>query len=255
MSGFDIEGLLKFQPARYHCVKCLALTGEISMSNSGSATIGNRNGQLACSVCRLEYVPTNNYSRSAMASYLADMSCYIKSSDDVNHARQLAKIGKDVRRRDPHYPPVRGLMEALSRARDFVHFTTSNMSRVMVGALKVTAQRIAVRGIVSALDSALLAELVDYREEAPGLSVKTYNSDDNETQRLNPNMIVIDGLLAFKGPTNLTMSEWRKAALDSRDETVLTEVEEIIALHNGNFSPRWAKMSMIGNTITMDFPR
>ncbi|MCI0486698.1 MAG: phospholipase D family protein [Blastocatellia bacterium] len=265
MSGFDIEGLLKFQPARYYCVKCLALTGEISTKPSGPGTIRNRDGRLECSVCQLEYVPTSSYSRSAVASYLADMSCHIKSVADLNHARQLARIGSDVRRGDPHYPPVRGLLEALSRARDFAHFTTFNMSRVMVGALKVTAQRISVRGAVSAIDSALLAELVDYREEAPGLSVKAYDSDPDETKRIHENMIVIDGLLAFKGPANLTMSEWRKAAYQypdregggstSKSETVVTDVEEVIALHNSNFSPRWARMSMIGDKITMDFPR
>ena len=255
MSGFDIEGLLKFQPARYYCVKCLALTGDISISSSSRGVIRKHEGRLECSVCKIEYIATPIYSESDVASYLTDMSCHIRSADIVRHAQQLAMIGKTVRRHDKYYPPVRGLLEALSRAESFVHFTTYNISRVLVGALKVTAQRIPVRGVVSAIDASLLAELVDFREEAPGLSVKVYTSEPDDTKRLHPNMIVIDGLLAFKGPANLTMSEWRKTALDSEAEVVVTNVEDVIQLNNSHFSTRWAKTSHLGDAVTMEFPR
>ncbi len=252
MSGFDIQALLRFQPARYYCVKCLALTCEIATSGPGVGR--TRDGRVECSVCKVEYTPTSSYSASDVASYLSDMSYHIRTAEILKQAQLLAAIAKNARRRDPKYPPLRCLLEAFSRAESFIHFTTASISRVLVGALKLTAQRIPVRGVVTNIDASLLTELMDYREEAPGLSVKVHSPDADETKRLHPNLIVIDGLLAFKGPANLTMSEWRRAALKTDLEVVVTDVEEIIDLHNLYFSPLWKGMSMIGDTITMDFP-
>jgi hypothetical protein len=67
-------------------------------------------------------------------------------------------------------------------------------------------------------------------------------------------LVVIDGMLAFKGSPNLTTSGWRK--IDKRLEMVevVTDVEEVIALHNEYFSPIWARCSSIGEQIVTDPP-
>lgn len=62
-------------------------------------------------------------------------------------------------------------------------------------------------------------------------------------------LVVIDGLLAFKGSVNLTPTAWRKAALGYDEVEVLTDVEKVINLHNCYFSPIWADLSEYGNTV------
>lgn len=63
--------------------------------------------------------------------------------------------------------------------------------------------------------------------------------------------MVIDGLLAFKGATNLTLAGWRKAARGRDVVEVVTNIEEVIDLNNRLFSPIWAELSDVGDTIVM----
>jgi hypothetical protein len=63
---------------------------------------------------------------------------------------------------------------------------------------------------------------------------------------------VIDGLLAFKGSANLTMTGWRKAEIGHEEIEVITDVKKAIALHNRYFSPVWANLSAYGDMIAID---
>ena len=62
-------------------------------------------------------------------------------------------------------------------------------------------------------------------------------------------LIVIDGLLAFKGSANLTQTAWRSAENNMDVVEIVTDVDEVIKLHNRYFSPIWAKMSEVGDSI------
>ncbi len=66
-------------------------------------------------------------------------------------------------------------------------------------------------------------------------------------------MIIIDGLLAFKGSANLTLSGWRKAAQGRDVIELVTDLKEVVDLNNRYFSPIWAEFQ---NTqqITMELP-
>ncbi|HEX9868359.1 MAG TPA: phospholipase D-like domain-containing protein [Candidatus Tectomicrobia bacterium] len=156
------------------------------------------------------------------------------------------------------YTPLRGLLKALSVARKFVHFTTyGGIPHLLIGALKVTAQRVRVRGIVSGAKGEMLSEgtaseLTNYGEEAPDMHVKIYDPSLTGWAAMpHQKLLIIDGLMAFKGSANLTLVGWRKAAQGRDVVEVVTDLDQVIALNNRLFAPIWAELRDIGGTISM----
>ncbi|NDJ61149.1 MAG: hypothetical protein GYB67_08490, partial [Chloroflexi bacterium] len=98
---------------------------------------------------------------------------------------------------------------------------------------------VAVRGIVSGVrNDAMHRELTAYGEEAPQLNIRIYQNDAQSFP--HQKIIVIDGLMAFKGSANLTDFGWRKAAQGREVIEPVTDVAEVLDLHNRFFSPTWA---------------
>jgi len=122
----------------------------------------------------------------------------------------------------------------------------------MIGALKLAAQNVQIRAVVANVDEQARSELTDYNAEAPRLRVQTFPSDMSYQDYPHQKLIVVDGLLAFKGSVNLTMNGWRKAAQALDMLEVVTNVDEVRSLHNKYFSPLWGQLSDIGDTILME---
>jgi phosphatidylserine/phosphatidylglycerophosphate/cardiolipin synthase-like enzyme len=281
MPTFDISSLLDFMPPRYLCEKCLALDTYIprypihpTAEELGS---GNSSEQKlipmhrVCPVCNVKYIYAHEYTDQEDSGrlnplsyrgwrlnrlterYLKNRGYSIQFDNVIEHARNLADNARNLqnpRRHNPHYPPLRVLFQALSQAKHFVHFTTYSINIPMIFALKIAAQRIPIRGIVSLADSeSIRAELTGFTAEAPNLSIKIYNKDGIWADIPHQKLIFIDGLIAFTGSTNLSISAWRKA-LQSRDTIeAITENQEVVRLHNRYFSPFWAELSDIGGSI------
>jgi phosphatidylserine/phosphatidylglycerophosphate/cardiolipin synthase-like enzyme len=64
-------------------------------------------------------------------------------------------------------------------------------------------------------------------------------------------LVVIDGLFAFKGSANLTLPGWRKSARGRDLVEIVTDVDEVIALHNRFFARLWGELSAIGESVPM----
>jgi phosphatidylserine/phosphatidylglycerophosphate/cardiolipin synthase-like enzyme len=169
----------------------------------------------------------------------------LKNIDNiVEHAKRLAFIGREMRAQCEKCPPMRVLLMALMEAHSFVHFVSYGVSPMMIGVLKMIAQRVPVRGIVSNPGENIVCEVDEFQYEAPNLEIrfcasKGYRSVDIPHQKL----IVIDGLLAFKGSANFTDTAWRSAAKGKEIIEVVTNIDEIVRLHNQFFSPMWGKMN------------
>ena len=99
---------------------------------------------------------------------------------------------------------MRLFFEVLSRAKHFVHFTSWGMSHVMIGALKITSMRVPVFGFVSELSPASRVELTEYPDEAPRLIAKAIPTRDGIYDAPHQKIIIVDGLIGFKGSANLT---------------------------------------------------
>jgi hypothetical protein len=65
-------------------------------------------------------------------------------------------------------------------------------------------------------------------------------------------IVIIDGLIAFKGLANLTHTAWRSLSNGMDILEVVTETDEVIKLHNYFFSPLWAKRSNVKDEILME---
>jgi hypothetical protein len=252
MSGFDIENLLEFRPARNWCLNCLALWENIFEY----ILFDKRNEFIKCKVCGVKYIGTEYYTLDRVNDFIDH--CIGLPLKDINniveHGTQLASISRMMRRRMEDYPPLRSLLKALAEARSFVHFISWGITQLMIGSLKVAAQRVPVRGIVSGnVGEQIMCEVNDFKHEAPDLKIifcepTRFRTIDIPHQKL----IVIDGLLAFKGSANLTQMSWRSAEKDMEIIEVVSNTNEIISLHNQFFSPVWGKMNNDYGEIVMD---
>jgi len=155
------------------------------------------------------------------------------------------------------FTPLKALLASLSKAKQFVNFTTYGIHPFLIGALKVTAQRVSVNGIVSGargevVSEAVLSEFKDEKEDAFEMDIKHYGAESGYKGMPHQKLVVIDGLLAFKGAANLTLAGWRKASQGRDVVEVVTDVNEVIDLNNRFFSPIWAELSDYGNSIQMN---
>jgi phosphatidylserine/phosphatidylglycerophosphate/cardiolipin synthase-like enzyme len=140
-------------------------------------------------------------------------------------------------------------MEALTLAKHCVHFTTFGISAIMLGAVKLAAQRVAVRGIISGIKrDEMYRELTTYADDSPLLQTRVFGQ--NSQWFPHQKLIVIDGMLAFKGSANLTDIGWRKAAQGQEVIEVITDLREVVELNNRYFSPVWIGFERSGNGVT-----
>jgi hypothetical protein len=84
---------------------------------------------------------------------------------------------------------------------------------------------------------------------------ETLIEDSISTPLEHLQLVVIDGLCAFKGSANLTQTAWRSAAQGMDHVEVVSNIEEVASLHNRLFSPVWGRMSNISEQINMDIWR
>jgi hypothetical protein len=245
MEGFNIQSLHSFRPARFFCEKCLALLME--------APSPQKPGQNPkCTVCSVEYGPTEAYSRHTVGGYLDSSGFGLEFNGLLDHCKELADAITPPLLAKEH-PPLRMLLAALSRAQLFVHFSSWGITSFFVGILKLIAQKTVVRGIASSIDERILDEITDLKTEVPSgnLEVRTFLRGDWAEDPPHQKLIVIDGLLAFKGSANLTEQGWRKAGRGRDHVEPVTNVAEVILLHNKLFSPVWATKSKRGTVIEM----
>jgi hypothetical protein len=254
MPGFDIENLLEFKPAWGWCQKCRALR-----ANRDVFAFTEDSKSFTCKVCGVKYFLTERDTIFRLSQYIQNRvgSPLSQVDDIVEHGKRLALITRKVRTHYDDYSPLKALMESLVCARSFVHFTSFGITQLMIGVLKMAAHLVPIRGIVSGnVGEQIISEVTNYQNESPNLSIvfcesNGFRSLDTPHQKL----VVIDGLLAFKGSANLTQTAWRSAAQGMDIIEVVSNVDEVINLHNRYFSPIWGKMSDLGEEIELsDLP-
>lgn len=245
ITNFDIQNLLYFQQRQAQCQKCLAILPKM---------LRNQLQQIYCPVCRVQYAIFNNFQIEQFQAYFRNQGLYVEINDPIEQCQQLASIANSMQQSSPNYPPIRGLLQALNQAQCFVHVTSWGISDQFLGFLKMAAQRVKVQGIVSLppAQAWLLPELECYKNEAENLQIKAICASNHRWDELpHQKLVVIDGLMAFKGSANLTQTAWRKAGIGYDEVEIVTEVEKVIDLHNRYFSPVWANLSAYGDTITI----
>ncbi|MGB3192249.1 MAG: phospholipase D-like domain-containing protein [Limnoraphis sp.] len=247
--GFDLQTLLNLQPPRAHCQKCLGLLTSIHPCNE--------KGNIPCPVCGVETVvsgETRVEKYEKFRNHYKASNLYIEFDNIIEHAKKFASIAQKMHPHNRYYPPVSALLDSLNQAQSFVHINSFGISRDFLFALKLLAKKIPVRGIIALTPDKLWLrdELQNYSQESPNLQLKTIYDADNWATVPHQKLIVIDGLIAFKGSTNLTLTAWRKAAQGYDNVELVTNLAQVMNLHNRFFSPIWANLSPYGNAIALD---
>lgn len=256
--GFDITSILDFNPPRYICPACRGLMSryKIEFKKEGPA-------DKSCPLCAVRYdveigTPSDRDWHVSADDYFKKNGLRLDHDDLLSHATTLAKIVRESRGRvgrpkaDP-WPTMRTFFEVVSRARYFVHFCSWGMSHQLIGALKMASMRVPVYGFASNLDSNTRAELTEFPTEVPGLTAKVIPSEQNIYDAPHQKLLVVDGLVAFKGSTNLTNAGMRRADRGLDLSEIVTNYADVTELNNTLFAPVWRRITAPGEVFYADY--
>jgi hypothetical protein len=258
MKDFDISSILAFEPPNYICPACRGIYLHVSVRREKK---GEKTEYIeSCPVCKVRYVFPSWEDKPPSIQRMLGLGGYrIEEGDMLAHAKSLAKIiesskGKRIVGEPKPWPTMRLLLEMLSRAKLFVHFTSWGISHVLIGALKATSMHVPVYGSASNVESHAKVELTDFPDEAPNLKVSVIPSSQGIYDAPHQKLVIIDGLVAFKGSTNLTNAGMRRAdrALDVSE--VETNVAKVADINNRYFAPVWKRLNAPSDTFEMDWP-
>jgi phosphatidylserine/phosphatidylglycerophosphate/cardiolipin synthase-like enzyme len=169
----------------------------------------------------------------------------IEFADLSGHARDLARIARKFNSRAHNefvtYTPLKALLHALTLARRFVHFTSFGLSPFMLGILTSVAQRANVDGVVSIISSGAASTITlakNYNESIGSrLELRALGGEHSNLRLPHQKLVVIDGLIAFKGSANFTDYAWNNALEGLELIEVVTDVHEVTRLNVSVQSP------------------
>lgn len=244
MKNFDILSLIDFEPPGWLCDNCLYMFGANTKSFFDSDQELTKETWLECPVCKKQYFDTKG---------LID----IESKDTMTHVLKLAKIGSEMQRgiKDRKISPMYVLLEALLAAESFVHISTYGIHQVLLGSLKILSHKIDVRGIISNADGEIATEIRKHENEHPRMKLIPIPQTTRSENTPHAKLIIIDGLLAFKGSVNFTLAGWRKLAKSRNEELdVITDVGRIQELNNTLISENWLQHNPSSHDYRKEIP-
>lgn len=157
LTNFDATSLIQLETPRFFCERCYAILETMEAVRDEDEVLWC----FRCPVCGLKYLPSEEHPHPYYWSkYLVDNKLSLTYEAPLEHCRRLgitAYLGRqylhespDEEGNRPGLTPLTALYSLLSQARYFVHFVTyGTVSHQLIGALRVTAQRVPIRGIVS----------------------------------------------------------------------------------------------------------
>jgi hypothetical protein len=247
-SDFDISSILEFRPPSYICPACRGFFRTLTVTRTSEPPY-------SCPVCKVGFI-VDTWGKKSVPQMFNYGNHRIPETDMLAHARHLAKTVKDAEGSTPiidPWPTMRLLLEILGRAKFCVHFTSWGISHLLIGTLKATSVRVPVYGLVSSVEDHARRELIEYPAEAPNLNVCVIPSSQGIYDAPHQKLVIVDGLVAFKGSTNLTNAGMRRAdrALDVTE--VETNVGRVSNLNNRYFAPVWKRLNAPDDTYAIDW--
>ena len=247
--GFDIDTLSDFRVPRHLCDKCAGIWRSVPRYREYE-------NLAICNICGFRYIADPGENCGEWSDLLDWQTEVPKLRNALKHARRLTLPAWKWSRGGS--PPLAMLLDALGMSRLFVHFVSFGLSHQLLGALKLASRKTVIRGVVANAEDSVMSDVREHSGESRSLFL-TFFGPENEGRNGSRNgrlkefgdlphqkLIIIDGLLAFKGSANLTMSGWRKAAMGREIIEVVTDIDEVWRLNNTYFSPLWAERSRMG---------
>lgn len=259
MPGFDITSILDFNPPRFICPACRGLMTRFATDYKQRPIVHT------CKVCSVRYdvemtEPEYPWSETIF-EYFKKNGLEIDHADLLSHATTLAEVVRESRGlgrrslRNESWPTMRTFFEVVSRARYFVHFCSWGMSHQLIGALKMASMRVPVYGFASNLDASARTELTEYPTEAPGLTAKAIPTEQNIYDAPHQKLLIVDGLVAFKGSANLTNAGLRRADRGLDLSETVTDYEQVTELNNKYFAPVWRRITAPEDVYVPEYRR
>lgn len=238
-SGFDITSILDFKPPTFVCPECRGLFD--TLRNERTVQGSQESFKVYCPVCNTQFVYAENDTDVTYLGYMRNSGHVIKHDNLFDHARRLAEIVK--RSEAQRWPTRRLFFETLSNSRHFVHFASWGISHVFIGAFTLASVRVPVYGFVSDVETSAKNEMIENNADAPRLKAKVVNSREAAFDAPHQKIVVIDGLLAFKGSMNRTNAGSRRADRDLDILDVVTDFRQVTDLNNRYFAPVWKRIT------------
>lgn len=258
MASFDITSILDFNPPSRICPACRGLIQTVKYQPVEDDPYAN--GFYTCPVCEVQFVGDIDQDPwdvgTSVHQHFRDKGWVIDHSELIPHATALAQVVRRARGQGSFFntkpwPTMRTFFEVVSHAKYFVHFTTWGISHQMIGALKMASMRVPVYGFASNIEQHARVELTEFPEEVPNLTARVIPSTQSIYDAPHQKILIIDGLVAFKGSTNLTNAGARRADRGLDVSELVTDTVEVTNLNNKYFAPVWRKLTSPEDTFTL----
>lgn len=237
MSDFDIQTLSNFVPPKYMCLCCRAIFLDINDWTIHFADGDNtRLGIAHCPICgEPEIFDVKQDSEVFVEQQLRESISF--GILDFQHAQSLSNI------LEKNIKPLKTLFQILLTAKRFIHFLSTGYSAEILGAMKMASVRgIKIRGIISGMPNYLEKNIKESEKlgEMNEISLLRFPENYKDYKNIpHTKLIVVDGMLAFKGGVNLTMTGIRRPNKNLDIFEPVTKINEVIDLHNKLFCPTW----------------
>lgn len=243
--SFDIVTNYRWDPPSCACVQCRALYVSTGFRGNDSLPLVEEPRGYKCRVC-------GTVIDHSEGEFLIKDLAYANDTELRENLYELGAIASQMpparKSTGPRIPPLAILMKAIAQSRRFIHFLTYSTDTTMLGALKMASEHTQVRGIVGTLNSynqGLLEELGPsprhaMNHDGPFL-ILAPSADGALVDPVHTKIVIVDGLLAFKGSANLTVTGYQNAGANPPTEIVevVTQPSEVLQLNNEHFSPSW----------------
>jgi len=271
MTDFDVASLEQFSPAKAMCIRCHALLfspfntrieqPQNLIKLSLHQRLTNSSYYLRCPVCNKIYLASKAPHESILVQrVLSELEFRPRLPENLTqHCLSLLSTSSDHKQgilgMKNSEPPLNRLLATLNQASSFVHLTSYGISHQILGALKTVALKgVVVRGIISNVHGDMMEELNKTKEEMAwkySWHIQAY-AKDNGMNMPHQKVIIFDGLIAFKGSTNYTITGLRNAArkLDLLER--VTNIKKVVELNNEYFSSTWDYDKSYGNSVDFD---
>jgi hypothetical protein len=141
------------------------------------------------------------------------------------------------------------VLNALSAAQAFVHFVTADPPiPELMGALLVVAERVPVRGIIVSAQPDEQKTMIPAQWFHPRFDVRVLSVPLGSHTILSQWTLFVDGLLMLQSRPGNTHQIGNALPVFAISE-MLTTIDEVVDMHNRSFSPLWAKLSYLEDTI------
>lgn len=273
MTEFDIADLASAEPISFHCLKCLALfrpsdeplflqhqlpnTAPVYDEKCPQCRAGtSRHQHPECPICGVRYLSTNVHSYGRIGRMLAAEQRYLWAARHINErlytawllqCQRLGEIAQEVRSNltSAHH----AVLNALSVAQAFVHFVTVDPPvPELIGALLVVAERVPVRGVIVSAQPDERKTVIPAQWFHPRFDVQVLSVPLGSYTVTSQWTLFVDGLLMLQSRSGNTHQIGNALPVFAISE-MLTTIDEVVDMHNRSFSPLWAKLSYLEDTI------